>query len=140
VTTDQRAGTFCIKPGETVTVAEETFSLDLGAFQDAHVAAGLQSFLYANRGSEAFWYFSAEGPDGAPRAIGRCRLVSAPIGGETWTDLTFTLSLPVTTPPDIEFGSGASTSIVLGAGDAVTTAAAGRRRRAKADADETVDA
>jgi len=131
VTTDTRAGTFCVKPGETVTVAEETFALALGAFQDPHVAAGLQAFLYENRGKEAYWYFSAEGPDGAPRAIGRCRLVSGPLGGETWTDLTFTLELPVIAPPDIEFGSGAATSIVKGdgtTGAAGTTAAAAKRK------------
>jgi hypothetical protein len=138
VTTDQRVGTFCVKPGETVTVGEETFTVDLGAFQDAHVAAGLQAFLYANRGLEAYWMFSAEGPDGAPRAAGRCRLVSAPIGGDTWTDLTFTLSLPVTVPPDIEFGSGATTEIVWGSGTAPTwtpaAAAASSKRKTTVDA------
>jgi len=134
VTTDERVGTFCAKPGETVTVGEETFALSLGAFQDPHVAAGFQAFLYANRGLEAFWYFSAEGPDGAPRAIGKCRLVSGPLGGETWTDLTFTLELPVTVPPDIEFGSGATTTIVKGDGTPpVVLAAAGASRRGKSD-------
>jgi hypothetical protein len=134
VTTDQRVGTFCAKPGETVTVGEETFTLELGAFQDPHVAAGFQAYLYENRGKEAYWYFSAEGPDGAPRAIGKCRLVSGPLGGETWTDLTFTLSLPVTVPPDIEFGSGSTTTIVKGDGTPpVALAAAGTSKRKSDD-------
>jgi hypothetical protein len=122
VTTNERAGTFCSPPGQSTVVGEDTFSLDIGAFQDPHVAAGFSAFIYANRTKEVFWYLSAAGPDGAPRAIGRCRLVSGPFGGDTWTDLTMTISLPVTQAPDIEFGSGATTVIVLGAGTAPVVA------------------
>jgi len=115
VTTVDRAGTFCAAPATTTTVGEDTFALEIGGFQDHQVAAGLAAFLYANRTKEAYFYFSADGPDGAPRAIGRCRLTTMVFGGDAWTDLTFTaLSLPVVRAPDIEFGSGATTTIVVG--------------------------
>ena len=120
VNTTDRVGTFCSPPGSTTTVGEDTFSLDIGGFQDHQVAQGLAAFLYANRTKEAFFYFSCDGPDGPPRAIGRCRLTSMPMGGDAWTDLTFTgLSLPVMRAPDIEFGTGATTQIVLGSPVAV---------------------
>jgi len=117
VTTTDRVGTMCLPPGNTTTVGEDTFALEIGGFQDHKEAQGLAAFLYANRTKEAFFYFSADGPDGAPRAIGRCRLTTMIFGGDAWTDLTFTgLSLPIMRAPDIEFGSGATTTIVLGAG------------------------
>ncbi len=117
VNTSDRVGTFCAPPGSTTTVGEDTFALEIGGFQDHNVATGLAAFMYANRTKEAFFYFSCDGPDGAPRAIGRLRLTSMPFGGDAWTDLTFTgLSLPIMRAPDIEFGTGATTVIVLGAG------------------------
>lgn len=116
VTTNERAGTFCAPPGQSIVVGEDSFTLDISAFQDANAAAGLARYLYANRTKEAYFYFSADGPDGAPRAIGRCRLVSGPIGGDTYTDLTADISLPVTKAPDIEFGTGLTTDIVKGDG------------------------
>ena len=130
VTTVDRVGTMCSAPATTTTVGEDTFALEIGGFQDHQVAAGLAAFLYANRTKEAFWYFSADGPDGAPRAIGRCRLTTMVFGGDAWTDLTFTgLSLPVMRAPDIEFGSGATTTIVVGSPAVLT-----------ADADDESDA
>ena len=120
VTTTDRAGTFCMAPGQTTTVGEDTFAMEIGGFQDHKEAQGLAAFMYANRTKEAFFYFSADGPDGAPRAIGRCRLTAMPFGGDAWTDLTFTgLSLPIMRAPDIEFGSGVTTQIVLGSPVAV---------------------
>jgi hypothetical protein len=117
VTTSERAGTFCIAPGQTTVVGEDTFAMEIGGFQDHKEAQGLAAFMYEHRTKEAFFYFSADGPDGAPRAIGRLRLTAMPMGGDAWTDLTFTaLSLPIMRAPDIEFGSGATTRIVLGAG------------------------
>ena len=117
VTTTDRAGTFCMPPGNSTTVGEDTFALEIGGFQDHKEAQGLAAFMYENRTKEAFFYFSADGPDGAPRAIGRLRITSMPMGGDAWTDLTFTdLSLPIMRAPDIEFGTGATTRIVLGAG------------------------
>lgn len=121
VQTTDRPATLCSPPGQTVVVGEDAFTLDIEQFQDANVAAGLQAFLYANRTREAFFYFSADGPDGAPRAIGRVRLTSSTIGGAAYTDLTATLSLPLVRPPDIEFGSGTTTTIVTGAGSAAIT-------------------
>lgn len=120
VNTSDRAGTFCIAPGQTTTVGEDTFAMEIGGFQDHKEAQGLAAFMYENRTKEAFFYFSADGPDGAPRAIGRLRLTSMPMGGDAWTDLVFTgLSLPIMRAPDIEFGSGTTTRIVLGGGAAV---------------------
>jgi hypothetical protein len=133
VNTVDRPGTFCQAPGQTTTVGEDTFAMEIGGFQDHKEAQGLAAFMYENRTKEAFFYFSADGPDGAPRAIGRLRLTSMPMGGDAWTDLTFTgLSLPIMRAPDIEFGSGLTTRIVLGAGTAAVTAGA--------DADVTSDA
>jgi hypothetical protein len=118
VNTTDRVGTFCAPPGNTTTVGEDTFAMEIGGFQDHHVAAGLAAFMYANRTKECFFYFSCDGPDGAPRAIGR--LTAMPFGGDAWTDLTFTgLSLPIMKAPDIEFGSGATTTIVKGDGTTV---------------------
>ena len=117
VNTVDRAGTFCLPPGQSTTVGEDTFAMEIGGFQDHKEAQGLAAFMYENRTKEAFFYFSADGPDSAPRAIGRLRLTSMPMGGDAWTDLTFTgLSLPIMRAPDIEFGTGATTRIVLGAG------------------------
>lgn len=117
VNTTDRVGTFCAPPGSTTTVGEDTFALEIGGFQDHNVSVGLAAFMYANRTKECFFYLSCDGPDGAPRAIGRLRLTSMPMGGDAWTDLTFTgLSLPIMRAPDIEFGSGATTVIVPGAG------------------------
>lgn len=117
VNTTDRKGTFCAAPGSTTTVGEDTFALDIGGFQDHNVSTGLAAFMYANRTKECFFYFSCDGPDGAPRAIGRLRLTAMPMGGDAWTDLEFTgLSLPIMRAPDIEFGTGATTVIVPGAG------------------------
>lgn len=118
VQTTDRAATLCSPPGTTIVVGEDAFTLDIEQFQDVNVAAGLQAFLFANRTREAFFYFSADGPDGAPRAIGRVRLTSSTIGGAAYTDLTATLSLPLVRAPDIEFGQGGDTVIVTGAGSA----------------------
>lgn len=114
VTTADRAGTFCVPPGQTITAGEDTFQLEITAFQDAQSSTGLQAFLFANRTKEAFFYFSCDGPNGAPRAIGRVRLTSATFGGESHTDLSADIVLPLTRAPDIEFGSGATTVIVVG--------------------------
>lgn len=114
VTTSDRAGTFCKAPGQTTVVGEDTFNLEISAFQDAQDMDGLQAFLYEHRTKEAFFYFSCDGPDGAPRAIGRVRLTSSTIGGESWTDLSTDIVLPLVRAADIEFGSGANTRIVVG--------------------------
>lgn len=116
IQTNDRPATICTPPGQTVVVGEDAFTLDVEQFQDANVAVGLQAFLFANRTKEAYFYFSADGPDGAPRAIGRVRLTSSTFGGAAYTDLTATLSLPLVRAPDIEFGSGSTTTIVTGAG------------------------
>jgi len=120
VNTTDRVGTFCAPPGNTTTVGEDTFAMEIGGFQDHNVAAGLAAFMYANRTKEAYFYFSCDGPDGAPRAIGRLRLTAMPFGGDAWTDLTFTgLSLPIMKAPDIEFGTGSTTTVVKGDGTPV---------------------
>lgn len=138
VTNTERAGTMCSPPGQSVTVGEDTFTFELQAFQDPHVAAGWSAYTYANRGKEAYVYFSADGPDGAPRAVFRVRIVSGQFGGDTWTDLTSPYVLPIIKAPDIEFGSGVDTSIVWGSGAAPTwtppAAAAAASSRKKVDA------
>lgn len=118
VTTNDRAGTFCRVPGQSIVVGDDTLELALGFFQDVHVANGLSAFLYENSSKECFFYFGFD-EDNPPRAIGRLRLVSGAIGGDTHTDLTATAPLPVIRRPDIEFGVTGATRIVLGGGAVV---------------------
>jgi hypothetical protein len=120
ITTSDRSGTMCAPPGQSTVVGEDTFALELGYFQDPQVADGFSAFLYENRTKEAYFYFGADG-DNPPRAIGRCRIVSGNIGGDTHTDLTATAPLPILRAPDIEFGTQGVSRIVLGAGTGGST-------------------
>lgn len=113
ITTSERAGTFCEAPGQSTVVGEDTFTIDLGFFQDPHVRDGLSAFLYENRTKEAYVYFGADG-DNPPRMIGRIRLVSGSIGGDAHTDLTATTSFPLMSAPDIQFGTSGSNRVVRG--------------------------
>jgi hypothetical protein len=120
VTTNERAPTLCAPGAQTTRVDEDSFSIELGYFQDPNAANGLSAFLYENRTREAFVYFGADG-DNPPRAIGRCRLTSGNIGGDARVDLTATATFPLTRAPDVEFGDANESRIVLGAGSGGST-------------------
>jgi len=115
VTQNERAGTFCRVPGQSVVVGDDTIELALGYFQDFQNKDGLGAFLYENSSKECFFYFGFD-EDNPPRAIGRCRLVSGAIGGDTHTDLTATAPLPVLRRPDLEVGTAGDSRIILGGG------------------------
>lgn len=117
ITQNDRAGTFCRVPGQTVVVGEDTIELSLGFFQDLTQQNGLSAFLYENSSKECFFYFAFDN-DKPPRAIGRCRLVSGSIGGDTHTDLTATAPLPVLKRPDLEVGIQGNSRIIIGSGTA----------------------
>ena len=116
ITTNERAGTFCRVPGQSVVVGDDTLELALGYFQDVHVTRrplrlplrelveGVLLLLRVRRGQ----------PAAGDRPV---RLVAGAIGGDTHVDLTATAPLPVLRRPDIEFGVTGTTRIVLGAGD-----------------------
>lgn len=113
-----RAATFCSPASSRVTVGQSTFTLDVAFFQDAHIRAGLSSFLFEHDTEEAFFLLGADGTN-PPRAVGRVKLVSGGFLGEPQADLTDSVSLDLVRKPDIAFGSAGSTRLVTGAG--VTT-------------------
>ena len=123
VNTTDRKGTLCKPPSQSVTVGEDSIVLALGYFQDPHIADGFSAFLYEHSTREAYFYFGADG-DNPPRAIGRCRLVSGSIGGDTHTDLEATVEFPVLRRPDIEFGNATTSRIVLGGGEVAAASGA----------------
>lgn len=125
VTTSTRRGTFRDPPTPSITVGEDTFTIEGGYFQDPNAANGLSSFLFENRTKEAFVYFGADA-DNPPRMIGRVRLASGNIGGDAHTDLEATVTLPLVRAPDIQFGTTAGgTRIVRGDSLASSGLAAG---------------
>lgn len=117
VATTERAATFCAPAAQVSTVSEDSFSIELGYFQDPNSADGLSAFLFENRTKEAYVYFGADG-DNPPRAIGRVRLVSGNIGGAAKVKLDATATFPLERAPDIQFGTSGDSRIVTGAGTA----------------------
>lgn len=110
-----RPATFCAPASSNVQVGQSTYALDVAFFQDAHVRAGLSSFLFQNDTLEAYFLLGADG-DNPPRAIGRVRLVAGGFGGEPRADLTDSVSLDVVRKPDVVFGVPGSTRLVTGTG------------------------
>jgi hypothetical protein len=96
-------------------VGVTSYNLDITFLQDPDVMAGMNRFLFEHDTEEAYWYLSLSG-DVAPKAIGRCRVISGTIGGDARTKLTATLSLPCSRKPDVMFGFGVSTIVIEGAG------------------------
>lgn len=116
VTTTERKATFASPAAQTPTVGISSYTLDAGMYQDPNVSTGLSAFLYENDTKEAYVYFAADG-DNPPRMIGRVRLVAGDFGGDADTDLEAAPSFPLSTRPDIQFGTTASgTRIVRGDG------------------------
>lgn len=118
-TTVDVPATFCNPARSIPQPAQTSYSLDLSFLQDPNVAAGLSAFLFEHDTEEAYVLFGMDGstetPAGTvnpPKLIGRVRLVAGTIGGAARTTLTADVSLPLSSKPQIMFGTGATTSII----------------------------
>ena len=118
-TTDETTpASFCGPEVTTTKVGVTSYSLDSTFLQDPDVITGINRFLFEHDTEEAYFYLGLS-DDNPPKAIGRVRLISGTIGGDARTNLTATLSLPVTRKPDIAFGTSAS-SVAIGGDGTVT--------------------
>jgi hypothetical protein len=86
------------QPGETA------WSLDISILQDPNVAAGISAYLFDHDTEEAYFYLGLNGTD-PPKAIGRCRLASATLGGAARTVLTADVSMPCSRKPSVDWGT-----------------------------------
>lgn len=113
-TTTDVPATFCAPARTIPQPAQTTYSLDLTFLQDPNVAAGLSAFLFEHDTEEAYVLFAMTASDvlGPPKMIGRVRLVAGTIGGAARTTLTADVSLPLSSKPQIMFGSGTTTAII----------------------------
>lgn len=116
-TTVDVPATFCNPARSIPQPAQTSYTLDLSFLQDPNVAAGLSAFLFAHDTEEAYVLFGMGGTGAAsvvnpPKMIGRVRLVAGTVGGAARTTLTADVSLPLSSKPQIMFGSGSTTSIV----------------------------
>jgi hypothetical protein len=133
--TQDQPSTFC-QLGETVpTPTLSTWTLDVEMIQDPHVgggvapaqAMGLAEYLYDHDAKEVFFLLGLNGPDAAPRAIGRVVLSAATFGGVAQDILLATGSWPTSGKPDIAFGQ----SVITPTGLVVQTA--GGEKSTKSD-------
>lgn len=115
--------TFCAPEVTTTSVGVTSYTLDVNGLQDANGDPDLSISRYLFEHDTELAYFML-GFDGAnpPKAIGKVRLIAGAIGGDARTDLTFTLSLPVETKPDIMFGNTTKSRVVTGADTAANAA------------------
>ena len=111
--------TFCEPEVTTTQVGVTSYSLELTALQDPHSADGMSFFAFKNDTKLAYFALGLNSW-GAPKAIGKCRIVAGTFGGAARTDLTTDIACPVETKPDIQFGTDAGWTIVHGDGSADT--------------------
>lgn len=115
-TTVDVPATFCSPARSIPQPAQTSYSLDLSFLQDPNVAAGLSAFLFEHDTEEAYVLFGMDGGVAPavdpPKLIGRVRLVAGTIGGAARSTLTADVSLPLSSKPQIMFGTGATTSII----------------------------
>lgn len=117
-TTDQTTpATFCEAEVTTTQVGVTSYELAASILQDPHVVDGLSMFLFQYDTDLAYFALGLNAW-GAPKAIGKCRIVAGAFGGDARTDLTADLTLPVETKPDIQFGTATAWTIVPGDGSA----------------------
>lgn len=109
--------TFCDPEVTTTQVGVTSYSLELTALQDPHIADGISFFSFKNDTKLAYFALGLN-PWTAPKAIGKCRIVAGTFGGGARTDLTTDISAPVEVKPDIQFGTDAAWVIVKGDGSA----------------------
>ena len=103
-TTVDIPATFCGPAKSIPQPAETAYSLELSILQDPNVAAGISRYLFEHDTEEAYFFLGFDGTN-PPRAIGRCRVAAATIGGGARTVLTADVSLPCSRKPSIEFGN-----------------------------------
>lgn len=118
-TTVDVPATFCNPARSIPQPAQTSYTLDLSFLQDPNVAAGLSAFLFEHDTEEAYVLFGMNGEDTVtagevepPKLIGRVRLVAGTLGGAARTTLTADVSLPLSSKPQIMFGSGSTTAII----------------------------
>lgn len=116
--------TFCEPEVTTTLVGVTSYTLDATILQDPHVKAGISRFLFQNDTELAYFYLGLSNEE-PPKAIGRVRIVAGSFGGDARTDLTATLSLPVETKPEIEFGIEGDSIIISGSSALGPVAATG---------------
>jgi hypothetical protein len=109
--------TFCDPEVTTTQVGVTSYALELTALQDPHIADGMSFFSFKNDTKLAYFALGLN-TWGAPKAIGKCRIVAGTFGGAARTDLTTDISCPVETKPDIQFGTDAGWVVVKGDGSA----------------------
>jgi hypothetical protein len=113
-TTTDVPATFCSPARSIPQPAETSYTLDLSFLQDPNIAAGFNAFLFEHDTEEAYVLFGMADNTGTlpPKMIGRVRLVAGTIGGAARETLTADVSLPLSSKPQIMFGTGATTSII----------------------------
>jgi hypothetical protein len=120
--------TFCSPESTRTAVGVTSYALDITGLQDANSdpANSISRYLFEHDTLLAYFMIGFDGLN-PPKAIGKVRLIAGAIGGDARVDLTFTLSLPVETKPDIMFGNATVSEIVTGGGSggAATGATAG---------------
>lgn len=135
-TDDTTPATFCGPEVTTTSVGVTSFALDATILQDPIISAGVSAYLFEHDTKEAYFYLGLSGDGNPPAAIGRARIVAGAFGGDARVTLTATLSLPVSSKPDIWFGDATTNRVVKGDGSAYTPTATARSSRKR----ETVDA
>lgn len=125
-TDDVTPATFCSPEVSTTKVGVTSYTVDISALQDPQVVAGLNRYLFENDTLLAYFLLGLDGVN-PPKVAGRCRLISGTIGGDARVTLTFDLSLPCESKPDVEFGDAATSIVIEGGTPAVraTTFTAG---------------
>jgi hypothetical protein len=113
-TTTDVPATFCSPARSIPQPAETSYSLDLSFLQDPQIAAGFNAFLFEYDTQEAYVLFGMADNSGTlpPKLIGRVRLVAGTIGGAARETLTADVSLPLSSKPQIMFGTGATTVVI----------------------------
>jgi hypothetical protein len=110
-----RDATFCQAEVVTTRVGVTSYELDATILQDPQVADGISAFLFQHDTALAYFALGLNSW-GAPKAIGKARIVAGAFGGDARTDLTSDLALPVEVKPDIQYGTDAAWRIIGGDG------------------------
>ena len=110
-TTTDVPATFCGPARSIPQPAQTSFTLDLSFLQDPNVKLGFSRYLYENDTLEAFVFFGMNTWE-PPKMVGRCRLIAGTIGGAARSVLTADVSLPMSSKPQISFGTTADHGLI----------------------------
>ena len=116
--------TFCSPEVTRTSVGVTSYTLDTNGLQDANAdpATSISRYLFEHDTKSAYFLLGFDGTN-PPKAIGKVTLVAGALGGDARVDLTFTVSLPVETKPDVMFGNATVSEVVTGAGSSAATGA-----------------